>query len=348
MEVIAGVEWNKQRGIVASNTSGRTLTLEQEEGNNQLVEWERKSPSTGKSSVYSAEDDVSSLCDNTEQCELDRQEFFNRFNRDDKFDGKYEGSLKAVAWDLEDFYARTGQYEPKRQLPFAAEVLVGLPENTESACSTLLKLGLPDDFFEYCDRAPTLKMCPHEPHSFSRGQKSTLLGRLGGKEVTSKEPTVVSEDGIFHREFETHGRLVPLIERGIFMKRRLDQDLTAILNEHYKDTPEDQIPILMPFNTASEIMDKHLPMFRSQIKRRNVTDQESAVGVFMPVNRLETNVVESELQRRQNLCKRPPDLDEEKIRQMDRKRQNKIDSRARQKAQKEAAQKAAAQISGRF
>jgi hypothetical protein len=250
--------------------------------------------------------------------------------------------LKVTSEQLQDFDNREGDYRPRQHLPFAGDVLVGLPENIMCSYEPLLRLGLPSDF-DAGEFKLTLTDCVEDkqrkPANFQDGRKSTALGRLGGKEVTSKEPTVVSEDIIFYREFETHGRLMPLIEQSIFMKRRLDQDLTAILNKHYKDTPEDQTPRVVPFNTASEIMDKHLPMFSNQIERRNCIDQEAAVGVFIPVSRLETNVIESEIERwkaqaETMLSKRTPDLDDDKIRQLDRKKKNAADFRARQKLAK--------------
>lgn len=264
----------------------------------------------------------------------DQKEFFQKVVNKEQL----PSPLDILAGQLQDFYDEWGEYYPKKHLPFAEDVLVGVPENIYSAQSTLPKLGLPDDFG---DQPLRLENCPNDPSPFWYGHMSTQLGRLGGKAATSKEPIHISEEGNIYREFETHGRITPLLDQSIFMKRRMDQDLTSILNEHYKDTPEEEIPKVLSWDSASAVLDKQLPLFINQIENRNHLDREAAIRGFMPVSRLETNVIQSEMQRRQNrvetmLSKRNPEFDDKKKRQMDRKRQNKIDSRARQKAEQQA------------
>jgi hypothetical protein len=327
------------KGIVASNTNDSARVIESEP-RNLLVDSERGSPNTRNLSEYSLPSsfEENELDSYSENCRKDEYDFIKGVLDGEKFDLPQ----KITAECLQDFYDGEGNYQPRRHLPFAQDVLLGMPENVASAQSGLIKLGLHDNF-DFGGRPLVLERFLEEPHSFWYGDRSTRLGRLGGKKSTSKTPTVVSEEGLFFREFETHGRPVPFIDQNIFMKRRMDQDLTAVLNEHYKDTPEDQIPALMSFNTASVIIDLHLPFFQNQVDRRISLDQEATREGFVPASRLETNVIESEMVRRKNkafsmLAKRAPVLDEEKKRQMDRKRQNKIDSRARQKAQKAAAQ----------
>ena len=326
--------WEKE--IIASNTNGSKLDVE------------RESPSKIKSSHHSPPSDFESSLDSySDDCREDQEDFINRFLDGDRFvHNSRNPHLKLIACDLQDFYAGEGRYKPKRRLPFSEDVLVGIPEKVVSAQSQLPKLGLPDDFFESFSQKLTLKMIPNDLHSFS--SHSTQLGRLGGKEVVSKEPTVVSEDGLFFREFETHGRLVPLIDQNIFLKRRMDQDLTAVLNEYYKDTPEENIPKIMPWNDASAILDRYLPQFDNQVENRNNLDRVAAIGSFMPVRRLETNVIESEIKRRRNISKRPPDIDEKKRSQLDRKKKNQAAYEARKKAQKAEKVERAARLGGRF
>lgn len=325
-----------ERGIATPNT--RTLVIEQEENHMQLVDLDRGSPSMRESSGYSLEGcDLSSLCGYTESCELDQQKFFDRFNRGDTFDSGLEDCpLRHTAWDLEAFFNKEGRYRPNRPPTFAGDVLLGLPENLASAQLPLPKLGLPAEF-DSGNLPLTLDRSSNDSYPFWYGNQSTRLGRLGGKEAISKEPIEESERGTFYRKFETHGRLIPLIDQRIFMKLRIDQDLAAVLNEHYKDTSEEAIPKILSWGDASAILDQHLPRFSNQIEARNTSDREATLDGFVPASRLETNVIESEIQRRQNISKRPPDIDEKKRAQLDRKKKNKADYDARKKAERAAA-----------
>jgi hypothetical protein len=267
----------------------------------------------------------------------DQKKFFQKVVNKDEL----PRPLDTLAQQLQDFYDERGEYYPKKHLPFAEDVLVGVPENICRDQSTLPKRGLPDDFER---KLMILENCPNDPNPFWYGHRSTQLGRLGGKVANSKEPIHISEEGSIYREFETHGIVTPLLDQSIFMKRRIDQDLTSILNEHYKDTPEEEIPKFLSWEAASEVLDTQLPLFVNQIENRNHLDRKAAIRGFMPVSRLETNVIQSEIQRRQNtaetmLSKRNPELDDKKKKQMDRKRQNKIDSRARQKAEQQASKR---------
>jgi hypothetical protein len=268
---------------------------------------------------------VGSVDSYSAECLQDEKEFFEKaFNKE-----KLPSPLDILAGQLQDFYDGQGDYYPKKRLPFAEDVLVGVPENICSAQSELPKLGLPDDFG---GQLFSFENCPNDPNPFWYGSMSTRLGRLGGKEATSKEAVFISEEGSIYREFETHGRVTPLLDQSIFLKRRVDQDLTSIFNEHYKDTPEEDIPKVLSWNAASEVLDQQLPLFVNPIENRNRLDREAAVKGFLPVSRLETNVIQSEMQRRKNISNRPLDIDDEKNRQLERNRQKNIAYRARQKA----------------
>lgn len=262
--------------------------------------------------------------------QADEDNFIKKFLAHEEF----EAPLDVLAGDLQDFYGGKGQYRPRQHLPFAEDVLVGLPENVICSYKNLPRLGLTVEFEDETLK-PIVGECPKSeeliPANFQKGTESVRLGRLGGHDVQSKEPSIVSSQGIFFKEFETHGRLVPLLDQNIFLKVRLDQDLTAVLNDHFKNTPEDQIPTCFPVASALPMLANAEITFGNQIESRNRLDQEAALHGFVPASRLKTNVIASEIQRRQNISKRPPDLTEEKKRQMDRKKQNKIDSRARQK-----------------
>lgn len=273
------------------------------------------------------------------ECLEDEEGFIRRF-----LDGEeFAFPLDSVADGLQDFYDKKGQYLPKKHFAFE-DVLLGMPDDRLYSYGPSPRVGLPAEFDTFNSRSPFVLTHCRDPDPFQDGAKSTRLGRIGGQEVISKEPTAISEltGEHFHRDFTTRGRLTPLINQSVFLKRRMDQDFTAVFNEHFKGTPEDQIPQNIPWTSASGILDQQLRMFSNQIDRRNALDQEAALQGFVPASRLETNVIESERQRRKNqaeamISKRAPELDDERRRQMDRKRQNKIDSRARQKAEKEAA-----------
>lgn len=265
------------------------------------------------------------------------EDFIERFLNHKKF----KCPLDMLAKDLQDFYDSKGQYLPKKHLPFAEDVLVGLPENAICSYGHPPRLGLPAEF-DYGDLSLALEDCPEDqelkPANFREGRGSTRLGRLGEHEVRSQVPNVNFNSGeIRFRDFLTHGKLVPFINQSVFLKRRLDQDLTAVLNNHFKSVPEAEVPRCLPLADALPILVAAEQSFANQIESRNRLDQEAALRGFVPVSRLDTNVIQSEIQRRQNISKRLPNLDEHKERQLDRKKKNIADYRAREKAEREKA-----------
>lgn len=257
-----------------------------------------------------------------------------------------EAPLVTLFWDLAEFNAAGGRYGSQISLPFANEdVLLGMPENFVIAQPHLPRLGLPEDLvagYHPGDPLPIWHMeksrsdgrIPSRP---LRENRASRLGRVGGREATSKEPAMITFEGEFiHRNFETHGRLTSFIDQTFFMKRRIEQDLTAFLNEHFKDMPEFEVPCFIPFVSALRIVDQQLPNFKNQIDRRDTLDHEAALRGFAPASRLETNVIESEIQRRKGvaesrLSKRSPDLDDKEIVRRDRMKKSQAAYMARKR-----------------
>lgn len=281
-----------------------------------------------------------SLDSHSASCKEDEEGFFKRFVDGEEF----IWPLNSLADDLKDFHAKKGKYSPKKHLPFAEDVLLGIPDNGIYSYEPSRRLGLTAELDDCAivpeEGARPVILIPLTLEHYLHPEPKLVTAkscRIGGEEVTCEKPFMISDSGQhFYRKFVTRGRVVPLINEKFFLKRRMGQDLTAVINEEFKSMPEDKIPHIISVKTASEILDTHLAKFISQVDRRNDLDQlEATVDGFMPVSRLETNVIEKEIQRRENISKRPPELSAEAKKQLDRKKKNIADYRARKRAEKE-------------
>lgn len=150
----------------------------------------------------------------------------------------------------------------------------------------------------------------HYPEALNLTMPTTTTRciRLGG------EP----KKNFIREEYMHGGRLVPFIHEQAFLNQRVEQDLTAVLNDHYKDTPEDQIPEHIAVSDADNLLGEYMQIVGNQIMKRNEKDLQEAIILddeemaFYPAKRLEKNVIKVEIGRRASvsavmLSKRSPE-----------------------------------------
>jgi hypothetical protein len=136
-----------------------------------------------------------------------------------------------------------------------------------------------------------------------------------------------------HREFEVVNKslfcdgqeiisgyaytIEPLWQRQGLLGTRMDQDLSDVLNTHFKDTPEEEIPHEIRVETVKKLLPEHPDsQFVNQIRQRRAKDEawlESAGDPNISSrSTYENNYIANERQRREGiaetlLSKRPPE-----------------------------------------
>lgn len=246
-----------------------------------------------------------------------------------------------VSLDWIDFYRSEDPYFLRPGRAFTQDVLLAGPQNIVCSYEEQPRLGLTAEF----DSEMTITEisdCPEspQPKSLQHGSETTRLHRFGAHTYTPAEAICVFDaEEPYYAEFQTGGILLPSIEQSTFLKRRLEQDLTALLNDHYKDVLEEEVPEILSCNDASAIMAQKLPLFLNVVDSRNHQDREATDDGFKPANRLKTNIVEAEIKRRHSiaetqLAKRAPDLSDIEVIQLERERQKQLKKRERRRIRK--------------
>lgn len=287
-----------------------------------------QTPSGDEPHRSSAEDSQDS---DSEQIDKDKLNFFIQLHAPKEIKFPYdEPDVR-----LKNFLERLEWPRTRQKKGLDCDVQVGRPENVRCEWTPRCRVGLPPCF----DKEPNLaaksfdRVIPGCPANIKYGTHTTCLGRLNSEFRQAPLSHLTWRGEKIHKTYEGGGRVVPFIDKDYFLKRRMDQDLTAALNDYYKDTPEEEIPDDLPTDLASEILGNYAQKFSTQLERRNLQDKAGEVSAMLPAYRLETNVLASEILRHQNrsftmLAKRAPELDTNVVDKKEKERLRKQKYRA--------------------
>jgi hypothetical protein len=188
-----------------------------------------------------------------------------------------------------------------------------------------LPLGLPDEF-EYDPANPMVLTNVIEPVHARADQSSSRFTSRYIEITVPINPNMGKHSTRVASKCEIGDskavKRVQHIYKNGFVVRRAEQYYTTILKDHFSTMSEDDIPIYLPLQSAKKICESYQKLDNYVVKSFDTDTTEQIIDkdgrCWFPLERLNRNVFESELNRRKSisatkLLKRSPDRPEKAL-----------------------------------